>query len=104
MVPKYLKMAINRRLHFLGFDDNDHNFDISRCYAALQDNRYIHYFNKAVEKGWHDYAFFEQDPFFDFVRETPEFKKLRQKIYERNERFKDDLYKSIKRYKEEKNN
>ena len=52
-----------------------------------------------MEKGWHDYPFFEHDPFFDSVRDTPEFKKLRQKIYERNERFKADLYAAIKRQK-----
>jgi TolB-like protein len=98
-----LKKTIDTRKSFLGYADEWHNFDISRCYAALQDSRYIYYLNKAVEKGWHDYTFFEQDPFFDLVRETPEFKKLRQKIYERNEGFKSDLYKSIKRYNEEKN-
>jgi protein kinase/serine/threonine-protein kinase len=92
-----LKKTIDIRKSFLGFADEWHNFDISRCYAALQDSRYIYYFNKAMEKGWHDYTFFEHDPFFDFVRDTPEFKKLREKIYERNERFKGDLFAAIKR-------
>ncbi|MFN2458767.1 MAG: adenylate/guanylate cyclase domain-containing protein [Chitinophagaceae bacterium] len=92
-----LKNTIDTRKSFLGFADEWHNFDISRCYAALQDSRYIYYFNKAVEKGWHDYTFLEHDPFFDFVRSTQEFKKLRQKIYERNERFKADLFAAIKR-------
>jgi hypothetical protein len=76
----------------------NHYFDISRCYAALRDSRYIYYLNKAVERGWADYTFFEHDPFFDFVRGTPEFKKLKQKVYERNEGFKADLYAAIKRY------
>ncbi len=93
-----LKKTIETRKSFLGFSDEWHNFDISRCYAALQDSRYIFYFNKAVEKGWHDYYFFEHDPFFDFVRETPEFKKLRQKTYQRNEGFKADLFTAIKRH------
>jgi hypothetical protein len=93
-----LKKTIETRKSFLGFADEWHNFDISRCYAALQDSRYIYYFNKAVEKGWHDFAFIEHDPFFDFVRDTPEFKELRQKTYERNERYKADLYAAIKRY------
>ena len=92
-----LKKTIDTRKSFLGFADEWHNFDISRCYAALQDSRYIHYLNKALEKGWHYYTFFEHDPFFDFVRETPEFKQLREKVYERNERFKADLYAAIKR-------
>jgi hypothetical protein len=95
---KFLDEAIKRRLHFVGFNDSWHNYDISRCYAALQDRRYIEYLNKAIQRGWHEYTWFENDPFFDFVRETPEFKKIRQKIYERNEEFKADLYGAIKRH------
>ncbi len=95
---KFLDEAIKRRLHFVGFNDSWHNYDISRCYAALQDRRYIEYLNKAIQRGWHVYTWFENDPFFDLVRETPEFKKLRQKTYERNERYKADLYAAIKRY------
>ncbi|MEO7393881.1 MAG: adenylate/guanylate cyclase domain-containing protein [Chitinophagaceae bacterium] len=95
---KYLNEAIKRRLHFMGFDNEWHYYDISRCYAAMQDNRYNEYLNKAIQRGWHEYTWFEHDPFFDLVRDTPEFKKLRQKIYERNEGFKADLYAAIKRY------
>jgi hypothetical protein len=95
---KYLDAAIKRRLRFLGFDDYWHLYDISRCYAAMQNNLYVEYLNNAIQKGWHEYSWFENDPFFDFVKETPEFKKLRQKIYERNEGYKADLYAAIKRY------
>ncbi len=95
---KYLNEAIKRRLHFMGFDDEWHYYDISRCYAAMQDNRYIEYLNKAIQRGWHEYTWFEHDPFFDFVRDTPEFKKLQQKIYKRNESFKADLFATIKRH------
>jgi TolB-like protein len=100
----FLEKAIQTRIRFLGFNDAWHNYDISRAYAALQDKRYIDYFNKTLERGWHYYPWIDQDPFFDLVRKTPEFKKLRQKVYERNEGFKSDLYKHIKRYYEEKNN
>jgi len=100
----FLEKAIQTRIRFLGFNTVWHNHDISRAYAALQDKRYIDYFNKALERGWHFYAWIELDPFFDLVRETPEFKKLGQKVYVRNEGFKADLYKSIKRYNKEKNN
>jgi tetratricopeptide (TPR) repeat protein len=93
-----LKNTIETRKKFLGFADEWHHFDISRCYAALRDSRYIYYFNKAVERGWHDYTFIEHDPFFDFVRNTPEFKKLRQKVYERNEDYKADLFAAIRRH------
>jgi hypothetical protein len=95
---KYLEKAIKGRIHFLGFDDSWHLYDISRCYAALQDSRYIEYFTMAFQKGWHRYSWFENDPFFDFVRETPEFKKIRQKIYKRNEGFKADLFAAIRRH------
>ena len=95
----FLEKAIQTRIPFLGLGDVWHHYDSGRCYAALQDKRYIDYFNKALEKGWHHYAFFQNDPFFDFVKETPEFKKLEQKVYKRNERFKADLYAAIKRHK-----
>jgi TolB-like protein/class 3 adenylate cyclase len=95
---RYLKNVIERRLRFKDFDAVWHNFDISRAYAALEDPRYIEYWNKAVEKGWHDYLFLQQDPFFDFVRNTPEFKRLKQQVYERNEQFKADLFASMKKY------
>jgi tetratricopeptide (TPR) repeat protein len=94
-----LKNTIEARKKFLGFSDEWHYFDISRCYAALQDNRYIHCYNKAVEKGWHDYTFFELDPFFDFVRETPEFKKVWQNVQQRNEKYKAELYAAVKNSK-----
>ncbi len=94
-----LKNTIETRKKFLGFADEWHNFDISRCYAALQDSRYIHYFNKAVEKGWHDYTFFEHDPFFDDVRSTPEFKKIWENLQQQNEKYKTELYAAIKSYK-----
>jgi len=93
-----LEKVIQERKRFLGFEDYWHYYDISRCYAAMQDSRYIEYLNKAFQKGWHWYSWFEHDPFLDLVRETPEFKKLRQKIYERNEGFKAELYAAIRRY------
>ncbi len=92
-----LKKTIDTRMSFLGFADEWQHFDICRCYAALQDNRYAYHFNKAIEKGWHDFAFIEHDPFFDFVRNTPQLKKLWKVAYERNERFKADLFATIKR-------
>ena len=93
-----LKKVIQERCRFLGFEDYWHYYDISRCYAAMQDSRYIEYLTKAFQKGWHEYSWFENDPFFDFVKETPEFKKLRQKIYKRNEGYKAELYAAIKRH------
>ena len=98
-----LKNTIESRKKFLGFSDEWHYFDISRCYAALKDSLYISYFNKAVEKGWHDYTFFEHDPFFDFVRDTPEFKRIWQKTQEQNEKYKSALYAAIKNYNKNSN-
>jgi adenylate cyclase len=88
---QYLQNAIQRRVRFLGYDDAWHLQDISRCYAALQDNRYLDYFHRSLQKGWHVYGFFQRDPFYDSVRRTPQFKKLEQKMYERNEHFKREM-------------
>ena len=94
---QYLEKAINRRTRFIGFNDYWHFYDISRCYAALQDPRYIDYLNRALERGWHYYTFFINDPFFDTVRQTPAFKKLAQKVSDRNERFKAEFYAATRR-------
>ena len=93
---RYLEKAINRRIHFSDFEDRWHLLDISRCYAALQDDRYITYFKQALAKGWHLYTFFINDPFFDAVRGTPEFKELEQMMQARNERFKRNMYAAAK--------
>ena len=94
---QYLENAISRRRRFIGYNDYWHFFDISRCYAALQDKRYVDYCNQALDKGWHYYTFFVNDPFFDHVRQTPEFKQLARKVNDRNERFKADYYAAAKR-------
>ena len=88
---KYLLQAIDRRSAFLGFDDAWHLYDISRCYAAMGDMHYINYLIKAAEHGWHSYAFFQADPFFDSVRNTLRFKQLSKVIDDRNQQYKADL-------------
>jgi len=74
-------------------------YDISRAYAALGDNRYVEYLNIAIsQKGWHVYSWFRQDPFFDSVRDTPEFKEIIRQMNERNELYKADMLAAIDRY------
>ncbi len=87
----YLTKAIERRLRFESFDAVWHNFDICRAYAALGDMRFVDYWKKAVENGWHDYIFIQQDPFLDAVRHTPEFIQLKNEVHQRNEQYKADL-------------
>jgi len=100
----FMQRAIDRRKHFEGFNNSWHYYDISRQYAALEDDRYIEYFEKAIQKGWHSYSFFEHDPFFDFVKDKPEFKKLKQEVYENNVKYKQDMYAAMKTfYKENRN-
>jgi tetratricopeptide (TPR) repeat protein len=87
----YLTKAIERRLRFQSFDAVWHNFDICRAYAALGNMRFVEYWKKAVENGWHDYIFIQQDPFLDSVRYTPEFIQLKKELEQRNEKYKADL-------------
>jgi hypothetical protein len=98
---KYLDKAISSRQSFLGQNRNDawHNYDISRCYAALQDTTFSTYLAKAMEKGWHDFTWFENDPFFDAVRESPAFLTMRKKMQERNEQLISALKKQMQQYR-----
>jgi hypothetical protein len=91
---KFLKSSINRRLDHLKTGDFKWDYyDISRAYAVLGDMRYLDYFQKALDQGWHEAAWFVNDPFFDDVRQTPEFKKLKEKFFSQNEKYKKDALK-----------
>jgi TolB-like protein/Tfp pilus assembly protein PilF len=92
---RYFDKALAARLQATGYWDHWRYFDVARIYAALRDPRYLEYLDKAIRTGWHDYPFFEQDPFFDFVRPTPEYRAFARMMYERNEAFKAKLVKSI---------
>jgi adenylate cyclase len=92
----YLTKAIERRLRFQSFDAVWHNFDISRAYAAIGDMRFVEYWEEAVKNGWHDYLFIQQDPFFDAVRKTPEFIRLKRAVEQRNEQYKADLREAMR--------
>jgi TolB-like protein len=90
---QFLKAGIERRIHFRDYNGPWNLYDISRAYAALHDNRYIEYMNIATtQKGWHVYSWFKRDPFYDFVRDTPEYKELAHQMEERNNRYKADLF------------
>ena len=95
---RILETNIKSRSQFLGFSDMWHFSDISRCYAAMQDNRYIENYNKAVQRGLNNFYFFENDPFYDPVRDTPEFKNLRQHAAERNDKYRAELFEAIQEY------
>lgn len=92
---RYFRQALDTRLRATGTWNHWRYFDIARIYAALRDPRYLDYLNKAIRMGWHDYPFFQQDPFFDFVRPTPEFRQVARMMYERNETYKTRLLKSL---------
>jgi len=96
---KYLQAGIERRIHFKDFNGPWNIYDISRAYAAMGDSRYLEYMNVATgQKRWHVYSWFKRDPFFDFVRETPEFKEVAEQMDLRNERFKADLFDAMIRF------
>lgn len=92
-----LRKTIDDRLPFMEYAHAWHAFDISRCYAALGDSRYLTYFNKAEEKGWFDFTWLKEDPFFDAVRESASFKKIWKQMESDNVRYKEDLLSSMKK-------
>ncbi len=91
-----LMKTINARLPFMDYAHAWHAFDISRCYAALNDPRYLDYFRKALQKGWFDYTWLEQDPFFDAVRETESYRAMWKQVQADNERYQRDLLNSMR--------
>jgi hypothetical protein len=95
---QFLEKAIEQRKNVKGSLSAEHYSDISRGYAALKDPRYVEYLNMAFRKGWHNYSFFTHDPFYDFVKDEPAYKKLSQLITQRNERFKADVNVVIKKF------
>jgi hypothetical protein len=86
-----LQTTIRNRSSFMEYYHAWHAFDISRSYAALGDARYREYFNKAFAKGWCDHTWMEQDPFFDPVRQTPEFKTLWDAYEKKVKAFREEL-------------
>jgi len=44
----------------------------------------ISYFKKLVESGWHEMMFMRNDPFWDEVRNEPEFKKTTDEMERKN--------------------
>jgi TolB-like protein len=96
---KFLNSGIERRMYFKNYNGPWNMYDISRAYAALGNNQYILYFKIATDqKGWHVLSWFRRDPFFDLVRDTPEFKKLSHQIEEKNDRYKADLVDAMNRF------
>lgn len=95
---QFLNKAIERRKNVKASLAAEHYSDISRCYAALKDPRYAAYMDKAIDDGWHNYAFFTHDPFYDFVRDEPEFKRLYRRMTERNEKFKSEVKTTLKKF------
>jgi TolB-like protein/tetratricopeptide (TPR) repeat protein len=92
-----LQKTIDARLSFMGYAHAWHAYDISRCYAALDDQRFVDYFQKALNKGWFDYTWLEEDPFFDPVREDPVFKAMWKQVQADNARYQLDLRKSMEK-------
>lgn len=88
-----LKKTIRDRSTFMEYYHAWHAFDISRCYAALGDDRYREYFDKAFAKGWCDHTWMEQDPFFDAVRPTASFQALWKDYEKKLQLFRKELIK-----------
>lgn len=94
-----LQNTIEVRQQFMNYVHGWHAYDISRCYAALGDERYVVFFNKALQKGWFDYWWIEQDPFFDSVRQSPSFQKIMKQFTLDRDRYRADLLNSMHKMK-----
>jgi TolB-like protein/class 3 adenylate cyclase len=92
-----LQNTIESRLKFMNYYHAWHAYDISRCYAALEDDRFINYFNKALQKGWFDYLWLGYDPFFDSIRQSDSFQKIWKQLTLYRDRYRDELQISMRR-------
>jgi TolB-like protein/class 3 adenylate cyclase len=92
---QYFDRALQLRLAAAGTWDHWRYYDVARIYAALGDERYEEYFQKAIRAGWHEYPFFERDPFFDKVRPTATYRQIALQMRQRNNKFKTDLLRSL---------
>jgi TolB-like protein len=61
------------------------SWDLSRLYAFKNDvNKAVYYFNKGIKDGTTYYDWIKNDPYWDEIRNTPEFKKAERDFDKRN--------------------
>ena len=59
--------------------------DLSRIHAVLGNkNLAISYFKKLLETGWNDLFWLRNDPYWDEIRQEPEFKKMTEEMERKN--------------------
>jgi len=60
--------------------------DMARIYAVMgQKEKALNLLQKAFEKGWHSYPWIHNSPFFDVLKDDPDFQALLEKFDRKNE-------------------
>jgi len=84
--------AINFRMRFSENFGPWHLFDISRAHAAMGNvKEFAKFARLAFERGWHEKFFMDQDPFFDEIHESPEFKQISKEFNQKNQQIRKDV-------------
>jgi adenylate cyclase len=90
---KVIQRAIDYRLKFAPF-----TWDLSRAYALKNDPKTsIYYLNKGLDEGVYYYYWIKNDPFWDEIRGTPEFKKVESDFYKKNDEMLRQIHENEKR-------
>ena len=79
------KLILRQSLEYRDAHGGGGYFKGSRIQAALGNKaKAIEYFNKVLESGYYDLLVLRNDPFWDELREEPEFKILVEKMEKKN--------------------
>ena len=82
----FLQEAINYRMnvsHFSAWTA----FDLSRIHALLgEEAKALNFLRLALDKGWHDYTWFQNDPYLMEIKDTEDFKDIADDFLQKNQR------------------
>jgi len=81
----FLQEAIDYRMsvsHFNGWTA----FDLSRIHALMgEDAKALNFLRLALDKGWHDYTWFQNDPYLMEIKDTEDFKDIADDLDRKNQ-------------------
>jgi len=81
----FLQEAIDYRMSVSHFNEWT-AFDLSRIHALMgEDAKALNFLRLAVDKGWHDYTWFHNDPYLMEIKDTEDFKDIADDLDQKNQ-------------------